>query len=130
MNDRQNDRQKYLLADAKQQTRYDDFAEMPDTLDADLALARALAERAANAGSDSLASAILSVVAKLSAANTQVKVRQGELVERKVAMQLARALAEITADEIQDKFPDWQDTLLIIGDRFEAALKHKPLQLE
>jgi len=125
-----NDRQRYLLATAEQQTRYDDFTEMPDTLDADLALARTLAERAANAGSDGLASAILSVVAKLSAASTQNKVRQGELVERKMALQLARTLAEITADEIQEKFEGWQDSLCRISDRFEAALKQKPLQLE
>ncbi len=124
------DRQKYLLADAEQQKRCDEFAQMPSSLDADLALARTLAERAANAGSDGLASAILSVVAKLSAANVQNKIRQGELLERKLAMQMARALADITADELQDKFPDWEDTLARIGNRFEAAMKHQPLQLE
>lgn len=102
---------------------------MPDTLDADLALARALAERAANAGSDGLASAILSVVAKLSAANVQNKVRQGDLIERKFAIQMARVLADITADELQDKFVGWEDSLERIGERFGLAVQKRP-QLE
>jgi hypothetical protein len=127
---RMNDRQKYLLAKSEQQSRYDDLAEMPDTLDADLALARTLAERAANAGSDGLASAILSVVAKLSAANVSSKIRQGELLERNIVMQMGRMLAEITTDEIRDRFEGWEDALDNITVRFDTAMKRKPLQLE
>lgn len=125
-----NDREHYFLENEKQQNRYDTLAEMSSSLDADLALARTLAERAANAGHDGLSATILGIVAKLSSANTQNKIRQGELLERKAVVFMARVLAEITADEVQDKFPDWQDCLVRISDRYEDSLKNNPLQLE
>jgi hypothetical protein len=39
-------------------------------------------------------------------------------------------LVEITADELQGQFEDWEDCIVRIGDRFEATMKHQPLQLE
>ena len=76
---------KYLLAAEKQES-YDRFSQAhePERLEAELALARSLCERAVNAGHHTLAANLLATISKLSAATTAQKIRLGELWKRKL----------------------------------------------
>jgi len=124
---------RYIL-DSGNQSAYDRFAQVdsPERLEAELALARSLCERATNAGHHALAANLLGVIAKLSCATTAQKVRMDELLEKRVALQLGLQIVELLSTELEGKFPGWENTLTAVADKLAATIEeasNEPLRL-
>ena len=119
-----NHKTRYLLA-AENRESYDRFSQVgqPERLEAELALARSLCERAANAGHHTLAANLLATIAKLSAATTTQKIRLGELLEKEAALRLVRQIIDLVTNVIRDRFVGWEDALEQLADQMEATVE-------
>ena len=86
----------YLLA-AENQDRYDRFSQVdePERLEAELALARASANRRPTPAITPWRPTCLATIAKLSAATTAQKIRLGELLEKEAAFRLGKQLVDL-----------------------------------
>jgi hypothetical protein len=117
---------RYLLA-AENQESYERFAQVdePERLEADLALARSLCERAANAGQPALAANLLATIARLSAAATAQKVRLGELLEKRAIMELGRELVALVTNVVKDRFVGWEQAIDQLADQVVATIEEK-----
>jgi hypothetical protein len=115
---------KYLLV-AENQESYDRFSlvDEPERLEAELALARSLCERAANAGHHALAANLLATISKLSAATTAQKIRLGELLEKEAAFRLVKELVDLVTNVIRDRFPGWEDALEQLANQMDVAVE-------
>lgn len=117
-------RTEYLL-EAKIQDRYDQFAQVdePESLEAELALARSLCEQAANGGHHALAATLLTTIGKLSAAATAQKVRLGELLEKDAVRRLGQELVNLMCGVIKERFVGWEDALEQLANQIVAVIE-------
>ncbi|HEY4761931.1 MAG TPA: hypothetical protein VIH42_15240 [Thermoguttaceae bacterium] len=120
-----NHKNKYRLAQNEAQKRLTELSQS-NTADLrdELGLCRLLIESAVDQQSPA-AIALLQTAAKLSQADLQNKIRSRDLLERDEAMQFAKNLCSIVADEIV-VLPGFEDVLVRIAERIEEAMKARP----
>lgn len=116
----------YRLADARRQKRMEEFAQtdQPAALAAELAAARLVAEEALNAGHHSLAASLFQTIAKLGNAHTASQLRLGELLEKAALVRLGTQLVEIIAEQIQGRFPGWENSVEMICTRITETIQN------
>jgi len=94
----------------------------PTDLEPEIALARLLAEEAANAGQLTLAKDLVSVAGKLSHTAEIAKYRRGDMLCKAAVLSLASQIVEMIAANVAGKFIGWEDTLDTISNRIVATV--------
>jgi hypothetical protein len=107
----------YRLTDEARAKRLRELAgtDNPTDLEQELALARLLAEEAANNGQTTLAKDLISLVGKLSQASEVARYRRGDMLCKAAVLQLAAQVVDMIAAQVEGKFLGWEDTLEAIS---------------
>jgi hypothetical protein len=126
--------QSYKLNEARFQSRVAEFRAMPtklSTLRDELALAKALLEDRLNAAGTPaernqalpVVRDLLGVVASLAKQCRAAEFEAGELLGKDALRRFITAATGIIADELEGRFPGWEDTVDEIAARMMAALE-------
>ncbi len=115
----------YRLIDEQRAQRLKELSgtDNPTDLEQEIALARLLAEEAANLGQITLAKDLITTVGKLSQASEIAKYRRGDMLCKATVLQLASKIVELVATSVAGKFIGWEEELDRISQNIVGAVE-------
>lgn len=117
---------RYKLAGKQQSKRLKSFSQCNDPSDvsSDIALTRALIERAVESGSVGLAGGLLATLGRLTVAHTSNEVRRHDLLHRSIVIDLARGIVSLLIAELRSRdIPDWESIGADVAEKMAVLLK-------
>jgi hypothetical protein len=129
--------QNYHLADKKRQKRLEEIAKMPDGLANEVALARYMAESAAEQNNPAIVGQLVTAVGKLYRAETSIGIDRGKYIPRESVYDCLQAIVEAVNQarikmQIADDSPvmDWLTEAIGRAVAIHIDKQKSPLQLE